>query len=675
MINNVHIIEELLGTYSSYLQVPLWIVDLSGEIVIKANKDGLDCSNLHLENSVFLDDIKRMVENIKRPVLIMSSEEQAPLKYVLSPLFYGENRPCFLLAGPFVESNLTEKEEILLEGVHSITQEDKHKLIQSIEKVVETLKVLYRDTHSKQLQKEKLNLIKEFTYNKECKEILPSFFKNVLTIYNLDFIGFASKNTVDTFCVDLVVGEKGHSLNGVTFYIGEGLLGQSAAAEKEMIWNGIGQSNRAEIFKKAGLQPNHLFSYPIKNHDIVEGLVFGGKLKGTPFHEELHIIMKCFVQFLSDRKSIREAIGTSEVIKEYYQSLVDVMDVFIHSNNPKNLLYKVLEVCRSLNKNRFVCATLIGGELFLRGTTNDKLKHYHKQLTAYIGQSVEQFMPHTKNSQNLIHVPIVKNQSVNGILTMEVEAPSCNVEGFLDLLGKILSMKYCTVVDGEGQSDRVDALELLHASIKEWNTKEYQLVQKALTMAETFSQLEEFNLNDLKRAIKVVPYRLSFIKEKISAGPEISILEDYHRLLENQGSNHFYRIESQILGLIYRKVCNKEDLDIEGINESLKEKFEAFIQSMELNEKVEMDKVEISLEDIEKVRDVSSVIIELPLTSREQEVLHLVLEGLNNQEVASALTISIHTVKNHITNIFRKLNVSDRVQAMAKIYRIKYGME
>ena len=44
---------------------------------------------------------------------------------------------------------------------------------------------------------------------------------------------------------------------------------------------------------------------------------------------------------------------------------------------------------------------------------------------------------------------------------------------------------------------------------------------------------------------------------------------------------------------------------------------------------------------------------------------------MNNQEVAVHLNISVHTVKNHVTNIFKKLNVSDRMQAMAKVFRIK----
>lgn len=51
------------------------------------------------------------------------------------------------------------------------------------------------------------------------------------------------------------------------------------------------------------------------------------------------------------------------------------------------------------------------------------------------------------------------------------------------------------------------------------------------------------------------------------------------------------------------------------------------------------------------------------LTKRETEVLKLVASGLFNKEIASKLSISERTVKNHISNIFRKIEVSDRTQA------------
>lgn len=51
------------------------------------------------------------------------------------------------------------------------------------------------------------------------------------------------------------------------------------------------------------------------------------------------------------------------------------------------------------------------------------------------------------------------------------------------------------------------------------------------------------------------------------------------------------------------------------------------------------------------------------LTKREYEVLILVAEGLNNKEIANKLFISEKTVKNHVSNIFKKIEVNDRIQA------------
>jgi len=60
------------------------------------------------------------------------------------------------------------------------------------------------------------------------------------------------------------------------------------------------------------------------------------------------------------------------------------------------------------------------------------------------------------------------------------------------------------------------------------------------------------------------------------------------------------------------------------------------------------------------------------LSSREFEVLKLVSEGLFNKEIAYKLNISEKTVKNHVSNIFKKIGVSDRTQAA--VYAIKHNL-
>ena len=51
------------------------------------------------------------------------------------------------------------------------------------------------------------------------------------------------------------------------------------------------------------------------------------------------------------------------------------------------------------------------------------------------------------------------------------------------------------------------------------------------------------------------------------------------------------------------------------------------------------------------------------LTRREVEVLKMIASGSSNKEIASTLSISERTVKNHVSNIFKKIDVSDRTQA------------
>jgi transcriptional regulator EpsA len=53
------------------------------------------------------------------------------------------------------------------------------------------------------------------------------------------------------------------------------------------------------------------------------------------------------------------------------------------------------------------------------------------------------------------------------------------------------------------------------------------------------------------------------------------------------------------------------------------------------------------------------------LSTREREILHWIAFGKTNDEIGSILTLSVYTIKNNVQRIFRKLNVSNRAQAVA----------
>jgi DNA-binding NarL/FixJ family response regulator len=54
---------------------------------------------------------------------------------------------------------------------------------------------------------------------------------------------------------------------------------------------------------------------------------------------------------------------------------------------------------------------------------------------------------------------------------------------------------------------------------------------------------------------------------------------------------------------------------------------------------------------------------DIPLTNRELQVLRHIALGLSNREIGHSLEISVETVKEHVQNILRKINVNDRTQA------------
>jgi NarL family two-component system response regulator LiaR len=59
----------------------------------------------------------------------------------------------------------------------------------------------------------------------------------------------------------------------------------------------------------------------------------------------------------------------------------------------------------------------------------------------------------------------------------------------------------------------------------------------------------------------------------------------------------------------------------------------------------------------------------LDLTEREREVLTLMIEGLNNTQIAGKLTVSPSTIKSHVSNILTKLGVASRTEAVSLALR------
>jgi ATP/maltotriose-dependent transcriptional regulator MalT len=107
--------------------------------------------------------------------------------------------------------------------------------------------------------------------------------------------------------------------------------------------------------------------------------------------------------------------------------------------------------------------------------------------------------------------------------------------------------------------------------------------------------------------------------------------------------------------ILYNKIRIKnQNLEIKN----MRHKIEDYLQHITDLEKKEIeDDINSSMPHKEK----------FGLSNREKEVLQLIAQGLKNQEIADKMFVSLSTVKTHTKNIYEKLNVRNRIEAVKKI--------
>ncbi|MGN8844509.1 EAL domain-containing protein [Niallia sp. HCP3S3_B10] len=157
--------------------------------------------------------------------------------------------------------------------------------------------------------------------------------------------------------------------------------------------------------------------------------------------------------------------------------------------------------------------------------------------------------------------------------------------------------------------------------------------------------------------------RMSVIAEGVETEEQLNLLKEFH-CQEVQGYLFSPPIPSEkleyLLTVNREKVLLKKGSLLESELLWVQNKIPYTSPSL-LNESFDENQ-EILTATLNKTKELYS------LSKREMDVFELIVQGLSNKEISDKLFISEHTVKNHITRIFQKLMVTDRLQAMAKVY-------
>ena len=157
---------------------------------------------------------------------------------------------------------------------------------------------------------------------------------------------------------------------------------------------------------------------------------------------------------------------------------------------------------------------------------------------------------------------------------------------------------------------------------------------------------------------------MSVIAEGVETEKQLNVLRHYH-CQEFQGylcsppvsPKNFERFLTNVNenGFSREKVINHE-----SIKKSDQTSYSSLINFNQSQDKgLKQEILEMAIHHLKDLYSISS---------REMDVFKLIVNGLSNKEISEQLFISEHTVKNHITHILQKLNLTDRVQAIAMVY-------
>lgn len=666
---------DLMEAYSNHVDLPLLLVNLNGEIDYKT--DGNNRFLSIYESMPLLLKLKNVSLQLSKPTVMSVEDDSCPSNvfFIVTPVFNVNNSKKFLAAGPFIiETKNINQNFILEKNVLNVYSDDE------IEERLEKIKNLFLLLKNKEKVETKNPLPEKFldilqkigTYDfdpLDYDKYIYNILDEILNIDVFDFIGIAKKNEDDIFSVKYVSGEKVQHLMGKRLYIGEGLLGKAIILGKDFYWCKEVDTGRNEFFNRYGIFPNHLFGFTLKQEKAVSGIIFGGSFKKEIISENILKFLKCIVTFVAQKK--KDQLMAFPYLNNVFTNLLDLLEILTYVNDRKYISYKILDFCLSLNNGNFTCFSTVNNEFIYRGKMNEQIIQIHQKMALDLRNNKNETL---WIDQNCIHFFLDFDRKHYGYFTVEFdENTNLNQMYYiLDLmLNIILKKEKATTIKSES------IFQLLHSSMKEMNHHQHYLSQLSLKFLKKIIEvipLPDESQEKLLNICKVLPYGLSFLQKNIGHTEEWILLQELQSCLNNRKSSEELKIECKILYFIYKVIILGEgkksvEFNSDELNETLMKVYVEILQSTEDGNNKFIEGIENK--QIKELNDLQNVISTLSLTPREKEILYLILKGLNNQEVGDYLNISVHTVKNHVSNIYKKLNVSDRVQAMVKIYRIQ----
>ncbi len=523
-----------------------------------------------------------------------------------------------------------------------------------------------------------------------------------------DIFGFALRTGTGKYTVINSIGTAAPELNGAVFHEGEGFLGQAVLSAQPSRWTNVERDPRSNFFLQKGVpQVHEVQCFPIRYDDEVYGLLFGVSYKERSipglhfqFEETMISLMGWYIANHLTYEKMEKQLQRFKPLIELSRMIVSVQDA-------QRVMFMLVDMSLNLVWNPsasiVVHRTSDDGKIQMvaRGMQSPNGETYAKDVARRYLENAEQpaasyYINHSTPFEIMLEYPIVYANRTRAVLAVAVsteqEGEECReILSALAMMGSVVMKSVYDRQQYMSNSNRF--AQILHESIREWNVALYQLTADAQRIVQEFATwggITKDEADMIGRACLMSysdPNMLRSFPHLFQQ--EAEMIEDYKHIQDNQAlaAGKSYSRGGQIMALAFAIAASADDdmrvvndLPISGIDQGLVSQFRLFVLSRHTLE-TEINLVEeapavaaraVSAEGAEG-RGLEAIVKQFGLSPREKEVLELVVKASSNKEIAATLFISEHTVKNHLTNIFNKMGVSDRAQAIAAVFNKSIG--
>lgn len=518
-----------------------------------------------------------------------------------------------------------------------------------------------------------------------------------------DLYAFAIENEAGRFKVKHAVGREANMLMNGEFQQGDGFLGQAVLGKEPRHWHGVARDPRSLFFTQRGItQPEYLSCYPVRFHSGKKALLlavgFGAGRQIQKYDQQEQLVASLLG--LSCRGEMlvrRERLG-----KEAMQGLKEAARMLPQMASTQELGLQLMDIIMGMPfypSSVFVYfAEETGSNHYTKGWSPGADMLYMADLEArYSPQSFlsSGLINEDAEGQILLEYPLIAEKMFKGILSVGFRRRS-EAEEWLTYIHCLASLAGTAIRLIEKDSRHMKQagvfLEHIRYYLQSTDKELQRLSHNASWMGYEFARyagLPEREAEQIKNACLLAPFRIDFLLGYAFYTEEISLLKQVDQL-----SAFYFEMEkpsvsvsAQLLALVLHhtwKQADKErladtepewldpsryNLDYfvsEGMDSELHALFQSYLRSQAGTQHKKKTFSAVKLLNSSSLKTPKE---EWGISPREEEVLELIILGKTNKEIASALFISEHTVKNHLSRIFNKMDVTDRSQIIALVYK------